>query len=94
MAESEPDLTLEARRLVVSVQDRGTAKALVIVCDDVTVEILSEPGAPTTAAGGLEELAREAAEVAKLLRARADRAAQAEPLTPEFTAGHRVMPWT
>jgi hypothetical protein len=83
----EPDLELEARRLVVTVEDRGTAKALVLKSDDLTVEILSEPGAPTTAAGGYEELAREASAVAELLRARAS--APPEPLFPEFS-GERV----
>lgn len=88
----KPDLTLEARRLVVTVEDRGTAKVLVLKSDDLTVEILSEPGAPTTAAGGYEELAREATALAELLRAR--QAVASESLVPEFTAGHRVMPWT
>lgn len=86
---AEPDLELEARRLVVSVEDRGTAKALVIKSDDVTVEVLSEPGPERTAAGGFEELAREAWALAEVLRARADERGEIHPLTPRFS-GERV----
>jgi hypothetical protein len=85
----EPELVaeLEARRLLVTVEDHGTAKVLVLTCDDQQVTISSEPGRLTTAAGGFEELAREALAVAELLRARVK--AVPEPLFPEFT-GERV----
>lgn len=65
---AEPDLELEARGLIVTVEDRGDAKALVLKNDDVSVEILSEPGPRERAAGGYEELAREAGELGALLR--------------------------
>jgi hypothetical protein len=83
----ESDLEMEARRLIVTVEDRGSAKALVIRSDDLTVEILSEPGALTTAAGGYEELAREAGELAALLRRRAE--PTVAPFVPEFS-GERI----
>lgn len=88
MAETEPDLTLEARRLVVTVEDRGTAKALVIASDDVSIEIVSEPGPDRTAAGGYEELARESFALVEVLRARATEAGKIHPLTPKFTGEH------
>jgi len=86
----EPEVVaeLEARRLLVTVEDRGTAKALVITCDDQQVEISSEPGPLRTAAGGYEELAREAGQLAEMLRRRADDAGTT-PLLPQFT-GERV----
>lgn len=83
------DLDLEARRLLVSVEDRGTAKALVLKSDDVTVEILSEPGPERTAAGGFEELAREALALAEVLRARAAERGEVHPMTPQFS-GERI----
>lgn len=61
---------LESRRILVTVEDRGTAKVLVIVCDEQRVEISSEPGPLLTAAGGFDELAAEALAIAHLLRAR------------------------
>ena len=84
----EPELVaeLEARRLLVTVEDHGTAKVLVLTCDDQQLTISSEPGPVRTAAGGLEELAREASELAQLLRQRAESTA---PLLPDFT-GERV----
>lgn len=71
----EPEVVaeLEARRLLLRTEDRGTAKVLVLVCDEQQVEISSEPGPLTTAAGGFEELAMEAHQIAALLRARAER---------------------
>jgi hypothetical protein len=44
-----------------------------ITVEGMRVEISSEPGPLTTAAGGFEELAMEAHQIAALLRARAER---------------------
>lgn len=64
---------LEAPRLQVRTEDRGDAKFLVITDGDVRVEISSEPGPLTTAAGGFEDLGMEAHAIGGLLRARAER---------------------
>jgi hypothetical protein len=74
----EPELVaeLEARRLLVTVEDREEAKVLVIVCDEQQVEISSEFGTLRKAAGGFEELATKAQQVADLLWARAEEPAE------------------
>ena len=79
---------LEARRLLVTVEDHGTAKVLVLTCDDQQVTISSEPGQLTTAAGGFEELAMEALQIAGLLRARAERE---HGVPPHDFSGERVL---
>jgi hypothetical protein len=87
--ETELVAELEARRLICTVEDHGTAKVLMLTCDDQQVAISSEPGRLTTAAGGFEELAREALAVAEILRARAKTAGAPDPLLPRFT-GQRI----
>lgn len=83
----EPEVVaeLEARRMLVTVEDQDDAKVLVITCDEQQVTISSEPGPLTTAAGGFEELAREALAVAEILRARAKAQGVPEPLLPQFS---------
>jgi hypothetical protein len=86
----EPEVVaeLEARRLLVTVEDtQNGAKVLVLTCDDQRVEISSEIGPLRTSAGGFEELAREALAVAEILRRTAD--AGTTRLLPEFN-GERV----
>jgi hypothetical protein len=89
VTEVEPAVVadLHARRLVVTVEARDDALILLITADELRVEISSEPGPLTMAAGGFEELAREAGELAKLLRARAE--VKPEPMFPEFS-GERM----
>lgn len=90
MAEVEPEVVAElnARQLLVTVEDRDEAKILILTCDEQQVEISSEPGPLLRSAGGFEELGREALAVAELLRARA--VGQGEPrdwyTPPEVTS--------
>lgn len=89
MTEVEPAVVadLHARRLVVTVEDRDDALILIITCDEQQVEISSDPGPLTTAAGGFEELARESFAVAAKLRALADREPPNSPALPRPPGG-------
>lgn len=90
----EPEVVaeLEARRLLVTIEDRDEVKVLVITCDEQQVEISSEPGTLRRAAGGFEELATVAQQVADLLWARAEAREPAEEPREWWTPPEIVSP--
>jgi hypothetical protein len=87
----EPEVVaeLEARRLLVTTEDRGEVVVLIVTCSEQQVEISSELGPLRKAAGGFEELATVAQAVADRLWARAGEPA-VEPdwwTPPEIVTG-------